>query len=78
MRWLMVDELGWVWREPFQIAGRFLVRLNADDLPDGPLVVSMRGHFSAVVDGKLRDTWDCSNGGRRVLFGYWRPVRSDA
>lgn len=78
-RWLLEEELGWVWISPFEIAGSVDVRLNPDECPhDGPRIVVVPRHFVALVDGALRDTWDCSNGGRTLIAGYWRPVRPAA
>lgn len=76
LRWLLEEELGWIWRDPFDIAGTVVVRLAAGEIPSsGRLIVAMRGHFAAVIDGKLRDTWDCSRRGEQRIAGYWRPVR---
>ena len=31
-------------------------------------IVSMKGHLTIVQDGKIIDTWDCSD---KVIDGYW-------
>jgi hypothetical protein len=40
--------------------------------PPGRLVVRLSKHVAAVVDGVLHDTYDCSRGGTRCVYGYWR------
>jgi hypothetical protein len=29
-------------------------------------------HAVAVIDGVIHDTYDCSRGGKRCVYGYWR------
>jgi len=50
------------------------VRLRADELPSGRLVVEVHRHLVAVIDGTIHDTWYCAGAGRRPVTGYW--VRS--
>jgi hypothetical protein len=70
MGWLLEGELGWGWRDPVWDLC-LEPRLQLGDVPaEGPLIVAMRRHFAAVVDGVVRDTWDP---GGRPLRGYWRP-----
>jgi hypothetical protein len=45
--------------------------LNADELPKGNLVVSVSKHYTAVIDGVLHDTYDCSRNGNRCVYGYY-------
>jgi len=35
-------------------------------------VVSVSKHYTAVIDGELHDTWDCSRAGSRCVYGYWK------
>lgn len=44
-------------------------RLRVGELPSrAKLVVRMVGHLTAVVDGVIHDTWDCSGG---YVLGWW-------
>ena len=44
------------------------------ELPRGPLIVKVSRHLTAVIDGVLYDTHDCSRGGTRCVYGYFsRP-----
>ncbi len=58
------------------------VKLVEGQLPAGRVVVNLRKHLSAVIDGTLRDTIDCQNTawvdetgvlhtGKRTVYGYW-------
>lgn len=58
------------------------VKLVEGHLPAGRVVVNLRKHVAAVIDGALRDTYDCQNTswideagvlheGKRTVYGYW-------
>jgi hypothetical protein len=65
--------LGWVWTPTMQIGSGCTVHLRADELPPGRLVVSVSKHLTAVIDGVIHDTHDCSRRGTRCVYGYWQP-----
>lgn len=69
----LMAEYGWEWVPTMQVGQGCRVHLRADELPSGPLVVSVSGHLTAVVDGRVRDTHDPSRGGTRCVYGYFRP-----
>jgi hypothetical protein len=47
------------------------VRLRADELPSGRLIVRVHRHLVAVIDGMVHDTWNCAGAGRRPVSGYY-------
>lgn len=47
------------------------VHLRASELPPGPLVVRVSRHLTAVIDGVIYDTHDCSRAGTRCVYGYF-------
>lgn len=47
------------------------VHLAAAELPSGRLVLSLAHHYAAVIDGVLRDAFDCSREGNRCVYGFW-------
>src|SRR5262245_26937870 len=47
------------------------VRLRADELPRGRLIVSISRHLVAVIDGVIHDTFNCGKAGRAQVKGYW-------
>lgn len=65
-------SLGFEWTPTMQIGSGCNVHLRSDELPAGRLVVAVSRHYTAVIDGTLRDTYDCSRDGTRCVYGYWR------
>ena len=69
-----LESLGWVWTPTMQIGSGCKVHLRSDELPSGRLIVALSRHSAAVIDGVLHDTYDCSRGGTRCVYGYFsRP-----
>jgi hypothetical protein len=48
-----------------------VVHLSPEELPSGRLVVSIKGHVVAVINGVLYDTYDSSRGGTVRVLGYY-------
>src|ERR1700690_958062 len=69
----VMKTLGWVWTPTMQIGSGCTVHLREDELPPGRLVVSVSKHLTAVIDGVIHDTHDCSRRGTRCVYGYWQP-----
>jgi hypothetical protein len=63
-----LEELGW----SFTSTKGKKVRLRADELPKGRLIVSTGGHLVAVIDHVIHDTFDCGGAGRVGVKGYWQ------
>lgn len=57
-------EFGWVWHSAPKFEGR---KARYYDIP-GKAILQMAGHYAAVVDGVLYDSWDSSN---KMVYGYW-------
>lgn len=57
---------GWRW-----VATGSGIRLCASNLPAGRLIVYVRNHLVAVIDGVIYDTHECSRGGKRRVLGYY-------
>lgn len=67
------QELGWVWVPCMGIGTGCQVHLTKDELPSkGSYILNLSKHFSCIVDGVLNDTYNCSRGGTRCVYGYWR------
>ena len=64
-------ELGWEWHPTMQIGQGCKTHLREDELPSGVLVVQVSGHLTCVKNGVIYDTFDCSRGGNRCVYGYW-------
>jgi hypothetical protein len=67
-----MTELGFEWTPTMLIGQGCKVHLKTDELPSGKLVVAVSKHYTAVIDGELHDTYDCSRDGTRCVYGYWR------
>jgi hypothetical protein len=69
----VMKELGWVWTPTMQIGSGCTVHLRPEELPSGRLIVSVSKHLTAMIDGMIYDTHDCSRRGKRCVYGYWQP-----
>lgn len=74
--WRILTDLGWKWIPTMLIGSGCQVHLNEKELPDGTLIVSVSKHLTCVKNRKLYDTYDCSRGGNRCVYGYYIKERS--
>lgn len=70
-----LKSLGWEWVPTMKIGQGCKVHLRADELPRGRIIARLSKHVCAVVDGVIRDTYDCSRDGMRCVYGYFRKRR---
>lgn len=66
-----MKELGFEWVPCMKPGTGCKVHLKEDELPKGRIVVRVSKHMCAVIDGVLRDTYDCSRDGTRCVYGYY-------
>lgn len=66
-----LESLGYEWIPTMQIGSGCKVHLRSDELPTGRLIVRVSKHITAVIDGVINDTWDCSRGSTRCVYGYF-------
>jgi hypothetical protein len=66
-----LESLGWRWTSTMSIGSGCQVHLRASELPPGPLLVKASRHLTAVIDGVLYDTHNCSRDERRCVYGYF-------
>ena len=70
-----LTQLGWVWHPTMLIGQGCKVHLDANELPQGTLIVHLSRHLTCVKDGIIYDTYNCSRGERRCVYGYWtKPI----
>lgn len=69
-----LESLGWVFVPTMQIGAGCKVHLNKDELPSGTIIVKVSHHLACVKDGVLYDTHDCTRGGERCVYGYYRKA----
>lgn len=65
-------SLGFTWTPTMGIGTGCKVHLRQGELPPGRLVVSLSGHYCAVIDGVVHDTYLEDRGGTRCVYGYWK------
>ena len=81
-----MESLGWRWTPTMRIGTGCRVHLHDGELPMGRLIVSVSKHYTAVIDGVIRDTHDPQRNrhviefgpegqtekvSRRCVYGYW-------
>ena len=66
-----LESLGWRWTSTMTIGSGCQVHLRASELPQGPLLVRVSRHLTAVIDGVIYDTHNCSRRGTRCVYGYF-------
>lgn len=64
-------EHGWTWNPTMFIGSGCRVHLGTTELPLGTIIASVSKHITAVKDGVVHDTRDCTRGGKRCVYGYW-------
>ena len=67
----ILTDMGWIWVPTMFIGKGCQVHLDEKELPKGTLLVSVSKHLTCVKDGKLYDTYDCTRGGTRCVYGYF-------
>lgn len=67
-----LNEIGWKHIITANIGQSEKVHLNEYELPqDKVMIVQVSKHLTCVKNGVLYDTYDCSRGGDRMVYGYW-------
>lgn len=66
-----MQRIGWHWHSTMRVGSGCTVHMKANELPSGRIVCRLSKHVAAVVDGVLHDTYDCTRGGTRCVYGYW-------
>lgn len=66
-----MKSLGWQWTPTMTIGSGCKIHLKASELPTGRLLVKVSRHLTAVIDGVIHDTHDCSRHGTRCVYGYF-------
>ena len=71
---LLTKELGWEWIPTAFIGVGCTMHMNKSELPNIPrMIVRLSKHLAAVVNGQVHDTFDCTGGGRRCVYGLYVP-----
>lgn len=68
----VMQILGAVWTPCMKIGSGCTCHLRKNEIPmEERIVCSLSGHLTAVINGVVNDTYDCTRGGERCVYGYW-------
>ena len=67
-----MDSIGFEWHKVQRG-----VPISSPVFACGRFVLDIRRHYTAMLDGVLHDTYDCSLDGRRKVCGYWSLRKND-
>lgn len=71
-----LESVGWEWVPTMGIGTGCQVHMREDELPSGRIIARVSKHYVAVIDGIIHDVFDCSRGGTRCVYGYWRKTEN--
>jgi hypothetical protein len=66
-----LKSLGYKWVATMGIGTGCKMHLREEELPEGRLIVRVSKHVTAVIDGILHDSYDCSRDETRCVYGYY-------
>lgn len=67
----LLKDLGWEWVPTMTIGSGCNTHLKKDELPNETIIVNVSKHTVCVKNGIINDTFDCSRGGTRCVYGYY-------
>jgi len=66
-----LESKEWRWIPTMKVGQGCKVHLRKDELPKGRIIARLSRHLTAVVNGIINDTYDCSRDGSRCVYGYF-------
>ena len=69
-KWILSQ--GYEWVPTMKIGSGCTVHLAEGELPMGRLIVQVSCHLTAVIDGVVYDTSNCTRQGTRCVYGFYR------
>lgn len=66
-----LEQLGWRWVPTMKFGKGCTMHLDKEELPSGIIIARLSRHLTAVIDGIINDTYDCSRDGNRCVYGYF-------
>lgn len=68
----LLTSLGWEFVPLTTIGSGCTAHLAKNEIPmKGRIICKVSHHLTAVIDGVLNDTYDCSRNGTRCVYGYF-------
>lgn len=68
---IIENILGWKWIPTMQIGSGCKMHLTESEVPSGTIIARVSHHLTCIKDKEIYDTFDCSRGGNRCVYGYW-------
>jgi hypothetical protein len=65
-------SIGFEWTPTMAVGSGCTVHLAVGELPRGRLIAAVSRHYTAVIDGLVRDTYDPCREGTRCVYGFWK------
>lgn len=69
---IIENILHWKWTPTMTIGSGCTMHLDENEIPEGVLIVKVSHHLTCVKNKEIYDTFDCSRGGNRCVYGYWK------
>lgn len=70
----LLEEHDFIWTPKMQVGQGVTHHVAVGEVPmQGPVILRLSRHLSAVVDGVLHDTYDTSRDGTRAVYGWFTP-----
>lgn len=66
----VMAHFGFVWHATMGIGTGCRTHLKEGEIPPN-CVVNLSSHLACVKNNELHDTYDCTRGGSRCVYGYW-------
>ena len=69
-----IESYGYSWTPVMKIGSGCEMHLREEELDqfeDTTIIASVSKHVCCIKNGVLEDTYDCSRGGSRCVYGYW-------
>ena len=68
----LMTAFGGVWKSCMSLGTGCKTHLIENEVPmEGHIICRLSHHVTAVIDGVINDTFDCSRNGTRCVYGYW-------
>lgn len=74
----ILKDLGWTWVATMGIGKGCQVHLRKNEIPmNETIIVNVSRHTTCVKNGVINDTYNCSRGGNRCVYGYYIKERKN-
>jgi hypothetical protein len=69
-------SLGFKWTPTLHVGDNRRTYLREGQLPLGRVIVSIKGHYTTLIDGVIHDTYDPSKNGKACVLGFWSKQKN--